>query len=185
MALLRKLSLRTWRTTLLTAALWSAAAAADPGSRTAAADEREVKAAFLLNFAAFVEWPANAFGSPTDPIVVGVYGADPFGATLEAIFSGETVRGRPFLIKRIPSGGDVSGCHIVFVSDPERPRFPSSLGIRNRPILTVANAPNFAERGGIVEFMVERGRIRFRINRDAARAAGLTIGSKLLRLAAQ
>jgi hypothetical protein len=158
--------------------------AADPARRKASPEELNVKAAFLLNFAAFVEWPAAAFPSPTSPIVLAVYGPDPFGDTLETIFGGETVRGRPFAIRRLPSGGDVSGCHIVFVAAAEGLHFANALApLRGRPTLTVSDAPGFTRLGGVIEFTMERGRIRFRINQEAARASGLTIGSKLLRLA--
>lgn len=157
--------------------------AGEPG-RTAVADELQVKAAFLLNFAAFVEWPATAFGSPAAPIVVGIYGRDPFGSALDAIFSGETMRGHSFQVKRIPPGGDISGVHILFVSDSERNRYAAVIArARHQPTLTVANGPGFTTAGGIIEFTPDRGRIRFRINPVAAREAGIAIGSKLLRLA--
>ena len=108
-------------------------------ARTVVADELQVKAAFLLNFAAFVEWPAHAFAAPTAPIVVGIYGRDPFGSALDAIFSGEEMRGRGFRVKRIPAGGDVGGVHILFISDSERARYGSILGrARHQPTLTVA-----------------------------------------------
>jgi hypothetical protein len=158
--------------------------AANETERPTIAQELGVKAAFLLNFAAFVDWPAHAFVSDTAPIVVGVQGVDPFGQLLDEIFEGENARGRRFEVHRIPPGGDVRGCHILFVADSERRRFARVLReTRERPILTVANAPGFTELGGIVEFTMERNRVRFRINHNAAKAAGLTISSRLLRLA--
>jgi hypothetical protein len=153
--------------------------ARDPGS-----DELKVKAAFLLNFAAFVDWPAEAFASETAPFVVGVYGADPFGPVLDEIFAGEAVRGRGFVVRRIRRGDDVRGCHILFVCDSERNNLRGTLArLRGSPTLTVANVNGFAQLGGMIEFTSDRGRVRFLINNTAARAAGLTIGSKLLRLA--
>lgn len=144
----------------------------------------QVKAAFLLNFAAFVTWPEQAFPTPDAPIVLGIYGADPFGTVLNEMLAGEAVNGRPFTVRRIRPGGDTQGCHILFVSDSERARWPAVLGaIARRPVLTVGNGPGFLAAGGMIELVTERGRIRFRINQQAATQAGITMSSKLLRLA--
>jgi hypothetical protein len=55
--------------------------------------------------------------------------------------------------------------------------------LKGRSILTVGDTEGFAEDGGIIRFVTEKNRIRFRINVDAAEAAHLVISSKLLRLA--
>src|SRR6185295_556777 len=57
--------------------------------------DTQVKAAFLYNFAKFVEWPADAFPDSGSPIVIGVVGNDPFGGTLDQTTSGKTANGRP------------------------------------------------------------------------------------------
>lgn len=146
--------------------------------------ELQVKAAFILNFAAFVEWPPSAFRDATAPLVVGVYGEDPFGPALDEILAGEVTRERSFIVRRLRPGADPTGCHILFVSDSERRRWSGVLAsLRRQPVLTVGNGPDFNEAGGIIEFVTERGRIRFRINVQAAEAAGLVLSSKLLRLA--
>lgn len=162
--------------------------AAAPAARGAlaprAADELSVKAAFLLNFAAFIAWPPQAFPTADSPFVVGIYGRDPFGRRIEEIFAGESVNGRRFEVRRIPAGGDVSGCHIVFISDSERGALRSILrSCRGQPTVTVSNAPQFNENGGIIEFTTDRNRVRFRINRAAAEQAGVQLSSRLLRLA--
>lgn len=162
--------------------LFGALAAAE--SRPPPSAPLHVKAAFLLNFAAFVTWPETAFADANAPVVVGVYGADPFGAVLDDVLAGEAVSGRPFLVRRIPRGGDAGGCHILFVSESERGRMAAVLrAVRQKPVLTVADGAEFVAAGGMIGFVVERGRIRFRINQDAAKGAGITISSRLLRLA--
>jgi hypothetical protein len=148
------------------------------------ATELQVKAAFLLNFAAFVEWPAKAFADEKSPVVVGLYGVDPFGAEIDEVFQGESVRGRAFTVRRIPRGGNLQGCHILFIADSERRQLPAILsGVSTIPVLTVGNGPGFCDAGGVIEFVMERGRVRFRINQAAAQQAELTLSSKLLRLA--
>lgn len=170
---------------LAAALLPGGVAAAEPSAtKKTQAAELQVKAAFLLNFAAFVTWPEHAFESPTAPIVVGIYGRDPFGTAIDEIFRGEAIRGHPFELRRIERGGNLDECHIVFVANSERRNYEQvNTRLRDRPALTVADGPGFNQAGGMIEFVQERGRIRFRINDRAASAAGLVLSSKLLRLA--
>jgi hypothetical protein len=145
--------------------------------------EVKVKAAFLLNFAGFVEWPAAAFQSAADAIVIGIYGADPFRDFLDRLVESEVISGRKLEIRRYRPGTTPSGCHILFVSESEARTLPSLLErLRKQPVLTVSNLPGFTEQGGMIQLRTERGRIRFQINQSAAQAAGLTLSSRLLRL---
>ena len=86
------------------------------------ADEYRVKAAFLYNFAKFVEWPPQAFKSPSDPIVIGVLGKNPFGDALADEVAGKTLGGRAFQVREVTDAQQASGCQIVFVSSSERKR---------------------------------------------------------------
>ena len=157
-----------------------------PTSRAAPAppSENQVKAAFLLNFTAFIEWPKTAFPDEKAPIVIGVLGDDPFGKILDELLAGETVAGRPLALRRLARGADLSTCHLLFIADSERGRWADILGqLRDRPCVTVANGPDFVRTGGVIEFTQERGRIRFRINQAALQPHRVSISSKLLRLA--
>jgi len=143
--------------------------------------EYQVKAAYLANFAKFVEWPA---GSITDdnPIPVCVAGQDPFGPALDAALSGERVGGHPLVARRIDGLRDVDGCRILYVSSNEA--LIDSVGsVERMPILTVSDAPDFLKHGGMIEFVLASNRVRFEINLAAARTAGLNISSELLRVA--
>ena len=158
----------------------SAARAATPESR--AVNEYDLKAAVLFNFAQFVEWPAESFPSADAPIIIGVLGEDPFGASLDEIVANEAVRNRRLVIKRFHTVGEIGPCHILFISPGESlPRVLAAL--RHRSILTVGETPDFATRSGMIGFVVSDNRLRLRINLKAARAAQLTISSKLLRQA--
>lgn len=145
--------------------------------------EMEIRAAFLKNFAAFVEWPTTAFASEVDPIVIGIYGADPFRDFLDRLVENEMVRGRTLVIRRFPSGANPVGCHILFVSDSEARTLPAVLErVRGQPVLTVSSLENFSEKGGMIQLVAERGRIRFKINQRAAQNVRLVLSSRLLRL---
>ncbi len=179
MALLRPI-FRDGRVLLLLALLLAVPGAAR-GERVAAS-EYDVKAAFLLNFTKFVEWPPAAFSSDTSMLLC-VLGDDPFGKSLELV-SGEQIAGRKVQLLRIREMPEPEGCQIVFVSRSERRRLPEILThLRGEPVLTVADTGGFLEQGGIINFTLEGSKVRFEINQDAAGRAGIKISSKLLRLA--
>jgi hypothetical protein len=145
--------------------------------------EYEVKAAFLYNFTKFVEWPAEAFTHERSPIVLCVVGDDPFGKSLETLVRGETVEGRSLAIDR-KTDGNFRQCHLMFVSRSERGRFSELLGgLGDSDVLTVGDAPGFLEAGGLINFTLEGGKVRFAINQAAAERSRLKISSKLMRLA--
>lgn len=145
-------------------------------------DEYRVKAAFLYNFVKFVEWPADAFTSPSDPIRICVLG-NPFGSRLDETVNGKQVDQRRLQTREIFNIADASGCHILFVAGGKKHVADILASIKEKPILTVGEGPGFGADGGVIAFRVERDRIRFEINIRAADRARLRISSKLLSLA--
>jgi len=166
----------------LLAAHLVAATASAPASALGAS-EYEIKAAFLFNFAQFVEWPANAFQDADSPVAFCVLGHDPFGAVLERTLDGETIRNRRVLIRRFRRVAELESCQLVFVSASERARLADLLpALSSRPVLTVGEVEGFGSAGGIINFYLEDQRVRFEINQVAARRAGIEISSELLHL---
>jgi len=158
--------------------------AAGPGATAQSVGVREyqVKAVFLYNFAEFVEWPPGAFDDSHSPLIIGILGEDPFGAYLDEAVRDATVNSRPMAIRRFRRVEDVTACHILFIGLSEPAQLREALsGLKGRSILTVGEADGFSQLGGMIRFVVENNRIRLRINLDAAKAAGLSISSKLLR----
>jgi YfiR/HmsC-like len=148
----------------------------------AAAPEYQVKAVFLFHFAQFVSWPAGAFADSAAPLVIGILGQDPFGAFLDETVRGEAIEGHPLVVRRFDRVEEIAGCHILFVSRDVMPQMPAILqALTGRNVLTVSDVPGFASQGGMIRFVTDRNRIRLRINLEAARAADLTLSSKLLR----
>jgi len=146
--------------------------------------EYEIKAAFLYNFAKFVEWPVSAFSSPKQPLNVCVLGRDPFGKALEDALLGKSIGEHPVSLERSRDFADLAGCQIVFVSATESPRLPEILvHLRGHSALLVGESEGFAGAGGTIEFVLEQNRVRFAINPNAADRGGLKISSKLLALA--
>jgi hypothetical protein len=167
----------------LLAFLVLAAVLAAPGvaGAQAAATEYAVKAAFLYNFTKFVEWPDSAF--PDGTLRLCVLGENPFGKTLQTV-AGEEVAGHKLTVLSTEKLSDPAGCQVLFISQSERERMPRILAdLRDLPVLTVSDTGGFIDHGGIINFTLERGKVRFEINQEAAERAGIKISSKLLRLA--
>ena len=144
--------------------------------------EYQVKAVFLFNFAQFVDWPADSFAAPNSPVIIGVLGDDPFGGLLEAAVRGETAHGRPLVVQRFSRASEIEVCHVLFISPKDQQNLAEILrDLQGRNILTVGESEDFAKSGGIIRFMTDNGKIRLRINVDAARDANLKLSSKLLR----
>lgn len=153
-------------------------AAAQP----AVSREYQVKAVFLFNFAQFVDWPSGTFPSAQAPLVIGVLGDDPFDGFLDDTIRDEKVNDHPLIVQRYRRVEEIGACHILFISQSESGRLDRILArLKDRNILTVGDAEDFARRGGMIRFVTENNKIRLRINMDAAKAAELTISSKLLR----
>jgi hypothetical protein len=153
-------------------------------SLASAQDEYQVKAAFLYNFAKFIEWPARSYAAPGDPIVICILGQNPFGDALSETVRGKVWAGRPFAVRLISELPPKSKCQIVFVPSSDRQLFRSMVAsLKGGAILTIGDTPGFIDDGGIINFKLEDGKIRFDVNMEAAGQAQLSISSKLLSLA--
>lgn len=143
-----------------------------------------IKAGFIYNFAKMTEWPAPAFPQPASPIVIGVLGTDPFQGMLDDVLRGKQVNGREFVVKHLKWGDDLRSCNILFVSSSERTHFDELFRlIKGLPILTIGDTPGFADRGGIINFVLEDDKVRFEIDVNAANQVNISISSRLLALA--
>jgi hypothetical protein len=141
----------------------------------------QVKAAFLYKFGAFVAWPNAA---PNEAFGICVLGRDPFGQILDATLKGETVNGNALIARRIASPQEASQCRIVFVSVSEESRLkPVLTELRKYAVLTVSDIPHFSDRGGMLEFVLDNGRVRFVVNLTSAERSGLALSSQLLKVA--
>jgi len=144
--------------------------------------EYQVKAAFLLNFTKFIEWPPAAFAQTDSPIAICIMGDDPPGSTLDRMVAGEVVNGRKVVARRIRSEPTPHSCQVVFVGGPEKD-VPTVLASLGPGILTVGEGEAFVHDGGVIAFIIEERRVRFVINQAAAQRAGLKLSSKLLSVA--
>lgn len=154
-----------------------------PSTAVIAQSEDEIKAAFLLNFARYVEWPENAFATPEAPVRICTLDSGGFKSVVLTTVKGKTVGPREVDVVDVATASDASDCHILFVGSDEGS--PQSImgALGGASVFTVANDEGFAKRGGVANFFRSENRIRFEINPNAAQSAGLKISSRLLRLA--
>jgi len=147
-------------------------------------DEYQVKAAFLYNFAKFVEWPAGTFANATDPIGICVVGFNPFGSTLQDMVQGKKLGDRAFVVRRLPDTQNADKCQILFIGAVEWKRIHAMPeGLQRHGVLTVGETDDFTALGGIIGFKLDGARVRIQIAPETADRAKLRISSKLLNLA--
>ncbi len=148
------------------------------------ATEYQVKAAFLFNFARFVEWPAEAFPSADSALQICILGQDPFGRDFEQVIVDKVVSGRRIEIAHPDGVPQARACQILFIAASEKPRFPAILqGLKGASVLVVGDTPGFAALGGAINFVLDDGRVRFEINLKAAELAHLKLSARLLTVA--
>jgi len=144
--------------------------------------EYQVKAAFLLNFTRFVEWPASAFPDSEAPIAICIVGEDPFGGAIDQIVAGEVVGSRKVEVRRIKTPPAPKSCQVIYVGkqDPGAPPVLSALG---PGVLVVGEGDSLLREGGMIAFILDNRRVRFNINQSAAEKAGLKLSARLLTVA--
>jgi hypothetical protein len=159
---------------LLATAAWA------QGTSLAAA----IKATYLYKIASFVEWPEQAFSSPTSPLRLCVVGDDPFGDLLDRAVAGQLVGERPVAVHHLRVVDPGANCHILYVAGSSAQPIDGALAsVRGTPVLTVTDSATTARAGGIIHFVIVDDRVRFAIDIAAAAENRLAISSKLLGLA--
>jgi uncharacterized protein DUF4154 len=143
----------------------------------------ELKAAFLFNFAQFMEWPAETVPAGTT-VALCIVNDDAVADALEQTVKGRTVEGHSLSVKRLKAGAPLPPCHVLYVAGSDLKRSLDAIEtVKGVFVLTVSDAARFAETGGMVELFVEGDRMRFAVNVDALQRAGVRLSSRVLGLA--
>ena len=151
--------------------------------------EYQIKAQFVRHFTRYVTWPDEAFENAEAPLVIGIFGIDPFRELIDGETVGRTSHDRPLVVRRLTHPQELSQCHLVFLSRSERHRQADLLdALRDRPVLTVGETDWFLRDGGGIRLLTERGgsggpKPRFEINLTAIEKVGLKASSRMLSLA--
>jgi hypothetical protein len=144
-----------------------------------ASKEYLVKAAFLLKLTKYVEWPNS-----NEPFSIGILGDDPFGTVLDELVKGETVHKRPMVVKRSRRVEDLKSCEVLFICRSESNAIPQIMrDLTQSRTLIVGDVEGFCRNGGIVNLIIQNGRLSFEINPRAAKKHGIGVDSQVLSLA--
>lgn len=149
--------------------------------QTPVPSEYQVKAAFVLNFIKFVNWPPAAFETANAPISICILGDDPFGNAIDHLTEGETISGRRLSVQRLPRPPVPKSCHVLFLSKSEKD--PGILNTLGPGVLTVSDRERFLTEGGMIALVVEDRRVRFDVNLRSAIKASLTMNARMLGVA--
>lgn len=146
-------------------------------------EEYSIKAAFIFNFAKFIDWPADTFTSSTAPLHICLFGRNTFGSAFDLVRH-KKVQGREIQITIVADEPDFKICQILFIGIGEDAQLTRIFDTLSRsPILTIGDRRNFARIGGMINLVLVDNKVHFEINTNAARKANLRISSKLLNLA--
>src|ERR1700744_5026773 len=124
--------------------------------------EYAVKAAYLVKFVPFIDWPQSAFSSPTAPLTICVVGSDPFGADLDRAASGQRDGDRPLVVRRMASLDPETSCQILFAGGPPQDVATALTSVKNQPVVTVTDADLSLH--GVISFVVVGNHVRFDID---------------------
>ncbi len=164
------------------AVLCALAVVAAAGPRAQSAPEYDEKAALLVNFARFIEWPENAFSDRSAPIHICVLAENPFGDALQQALQGETINERPLAARVVKGRSDSGGCHLLFVPAGTESQ---ARGLLRQPghAVTVGESNRFEEIGGAVNLVIDGGRLGFTVNLGPVEDRGIRISARMLQMA--
>jgi hypothetical protein len=146
--------------------------------------EASLKAAFTFNFAQFTTWPGDVLPSSAE-LMACVLGDNSVFDALERTARTRQLAGHIVVVTQMTSVSSLGMCHLLYVSSVPQARVAAVLSaVRGQSVLTVSDADDFAERGGIAQIFVERGKMRFDLNYGVAKRVRLQMSSRLLVLAA-
>lgn len=172
-----------WRLACVLPLVVSSVTAANAGS---ASKEYEIKAAFLYNFVKFVQWPSQSFASPESPIIIGVFGQNPFDGELERDVQGKKINGRRIEIRWVQNADDARQTQLLFVDASSDSKLDELMGaIKDVRVVTVGESDAFAHHGGTITFTTQGDKLRFAINIGSVERTGIKISAQLQKLATE
>lgn len=149
-----------------------------------APSEYQIKAAFVYDFAKFVEWPPGAFAATNSPLVIGVLGKNVFGGDMERTIHSKSIGEHPLEFKEFHAVSEATNCQVLFISTSEKDGLAGIIKqLRGSSVLTVGEMDHFTDAGGMINLVMQSNKVRFQVNNDEAAKAGLKISSRLLSLA--
>lgn len=153
-----------------------------PGEQPVELTPVEFKALTLAKTPPYIQWPDSAFTGSESNLVIGVLGKDPFGGLLQNLVKGQQIKNRDIVVKVFESPSQFTHCQILFVpAEAQADWLELFKTIDSNGVLTVGETEDFIKSGGIFNLSVKERKLE--INLRNAKKAGLTIDSRLLKIA--
>jgi len=145
--------------------------------------DQQLRAAFVLNFIRYTDWPERSFAAADSPLALCVLGGEASAASMSGI-AGKLIRGHPLQVRTATTIEEVRACHVLFIPEPDSRRFVGTLrAIQSQPVLTISEAEGFIDAGGMIGLVHFDNRLQFEVNLGVVQQAQLKASSQLLRLA--
>lgn len=164
-------------------ALWLWFMQPTPASAQSVSDY-QVKAAYFYSFAKFVEWPSQSFRDGSEAVRLCILNDRLFEIELVRIVKGKSIAGHPIDVVQVQDGTQARTCHALFINSTQTRNTRRVIeALQGTSVLTVGEAGDFLEEGGVINFVLEDDRVQFQVNKKAAVDAKLYISSRLLSVA--
>jgi len=145
------------------------------------AQKEKYQSLFIYNFSKYVKWPD---GDQSGDFVIGVLGKSPITNTLEAMAVSKKVNGSSIIVKQYTDPSEIQGCHILYVSEAESGKIAKIVAATSgKSILIVSDKPGMAKKGAVINFVENKGKIKFELNQNYAESRGLKVSGSLISLA--
>jgi hypothetical protein len=146
-------------------------------------NEKQLSVAYLYNFMKFVEWPGIAAKSE---LILCITDNVRFVDELNAV-SGQPVQGKIVRVKHIQFGETPRECQLLFLPREETPnrisKWLNSTG--DSPTLTVSDLNEFLDLGGMIALVRDGAHLKFEVNLERTKRAGLKLSAQLLKVASE
>ena len=161
-----------------------------------------VKAAYVVNFIKYTQWPDTAFERADSPIMLTIVGQSESTPVLEEILRRtDPINGRRVVLRRLEyptadSNGKIDPeilsqffeilvqSHAVYVTATIRNHVRQiAEQLRGKNVLTIGDTSRFAENGGMLGLLLEQDRVVFQANTGEIQKTQLTVSAKVLKLA--
>ncbi|MCP5109016.1 MAG: YfiR family protein, partial [bacterium] len=147
------------------------------GEKVQIMPEYQAKSAFLFKICKFTTWSRPS--KPGNPIIISILGQTTPGHEID-IPGAKQIQKKKIVVREIKKLSDIGDSHVLFIRPSETYRIDEILSfIEDKDILSVGDTRGFAQKGIMVNFYLERGSVRFEINRDAAKKSQVKLNSQL------
>ncbi len=147
--------------------------------------EYDLKAAYIYHFTKYIAWESE---QASEEFVIGILGNTPIESLLKESLQQKKVCNQKVRIQRFSTVQAYNqakvNCQILFVAKCMNNKVLNRFSLKSlENTLVIGEKQDFIENGGLVNFVIERNKLKFELNQMLMTALGFKVNSRLLRLA--